>query len=81
MPQKIILTEEQLNNVVNHLEEQAFDDIITKHQKETMKEISMSRNDAKVLTTFALKWCEGKDKLPDCRHIHQIWTKHELYQE
>ena len=81
MGQKIILTEEQLKGVINHLEEQAFDDMITKYHDETMKEVSMSRDDAKVLTTFALKWCEGKDKLPDCRHIHQLWTKHELYQQ
>ena len=79
MATKIKLTEEQLKKVVATLEEQEFDSMITNYNKARESEGQMSHDDARMLASFALKFCEGKEHNPDCKHVHQIWSKHQLF--
>lgn len=49
------------------------------YEESREQEVSMSRDDARMLTNFALRWCEGKDNLPDCQHVMKLHSKHQLW--
>lgn len=78
MPRKIRITEEQLKGVINVLNEQEFDDILTKFNTEKGREINMSREDAKMLLNMANNWCEGRVDHPDCKEVDEIAKKLKL---
>lgn len=75
MARKIKITEQQLKGVMNVLNEQEFDDAITKYQKERDQAINMSNADARLLLTLAQNWCEGRINHPDCEEIEQLAKK------
>lgn len=78
MGQKIKITEEQLKGVINIINEQEFDDILTKFNSEKEREVNMSKSDAKLLLTLANNWCEGNVNHPDCIEIDEIAKKLKL---
>ncbi len=78
MSKKIKITEQQLKGVINVLNEQEFDDAITKYQKERDQAISMSNADARLLLTLAQNWCEGRVDHPDCEEVEQLAKKLKL---
>ena len=65
MSKKIVITESQLKKIVKEEEEISFERMMKNFNDEKQREVSMSREDARMLTNFALRWCEGKDNLPD----------------
>ena len=75
MAQKIKITEGQLKKVVNVINEQQYDEAITKYQKEKSKEIQMSREEAILIYNLAQNWCEGNVNHPDCEEIDQLGKK------
>lgn len=78
MAQKIRITEQQLKGVMNTLNEQEFDDILTKFKTEKGREVNMSMEDARMLLNLANNWCEGRIDHPDCVEIDQIAKKLKL---
>jgi hypothetical protein len=75
MAKKLKITEQQLKKVMNVLNEQQFDDAITKYQKDRDQAIQMSQADAKLLINLAQNWCEGRVAHPDCEEIDQLAKK------
>jgi hypothetical protein len=78
MLKKIKITEQQLKKVVDVINEQNFDDAITKYQKEKNQAINMSTEDARLLITLAQNWCEGRVSHPDCEEIDALSKKLKL---
>jgi hypothetical protein len=72
---KIKITEEQLKKVVNLVTEQKYDDAIETYQKEKSREISMSRDEARLMYNLAQNWCEGNVSHPDCTEIDELGKK------
>lgn len=79
MNKKIVITESQLKKVLNVVEQEEFDDMLKNYNNEKESELQMSRDDARMLVNIALRWCEGKDNLPDCRHVTMLHSKHQLF--
>jgi hypothetical protein len=79
MSKKIAITESQLKNVVKLVEDYTWDEMLKNYQSNKESEISMSRDDASLLTNLAIRWCEGKDNLPDCKHVMKLHSKHQLF--
>ena len=79
MAQKIIITEEQLKKVLNVVKEAEWHEMMQNFEKTTNSEVSMSEEDARLMSIYALKWCEGKEDYPDCKHILSITGKHKLF--
>ena len=79
MNKKIVITESQLKKIVKEEEEPSFERMMKNYNDERQREISMSKDDARMLTNFALRWCEGKDNLPDCQHVRKLHSKHQLF--
>lgn len=69
---KIKITEEQLKKVVSVMNEDTYDQAMTTHLKEKGREVFMSREEAKLLHTLALSWCEGRVNHPDCEELVTI---------
>jgi hypothetical protein len=79
MSKKIVITESQLKKIVKEEEEISFERMMKNFNDEKQREVSMSREDARMLTNFALRWCEGKDNLPDCQYVRKLHSKHQLF--
>jgi hypothetical protein len=79
MAKKIMITEEQLKKVVSVVKEAKFDDALENYKKELNKQVSMSQDEAKLLITLGLNWCEGKDDHPDCDEVLRVRSKLHLY--
>lgn len=75
MSKRIKITEGQLKGVVNILNEQNFDDVLTKYQQEKERAVYMSQEDAKLLLNLAQNWCEGRVDHPDCEEVERITKK------
>lgn len=78
MSKRIKITEEQLKGVINVLNEQNFDDVITKYQQEKERAVYMSQSDAKLLISLAENWCEGRVNHPDCEEVETVIKKLKL---
>jgi propanediol dehydratase small subunit len=79
MGQKIRITEEQLKKVVSVIKEEEWHEMMKNFEKTTSSEVSMSEEDARLMSIYALKWCTGKEDYPDCKHILAITGKHKLF--
>ena len=75
MPQKIKLTEEQVKSVINLISEDSYDQALTTHLREKEREVFMSKDDAKLMSTLALNWCEGRVSHPDCEELFEVVKK------
>ncbi len=79
MSKKIVIKEEQLKKIVQVLENEAFDDMITNYKEWQAHKVEIEHNDLTMLANFASKFCEGKDNFPDCKHVRDLISKHELW--
>jgi len=78
MATKIKITEEQLKNVINVINEQTYDDAVEKYKKERDQEVFMGIEDARLLFRLAQNWCEGRVTHPDCEDVEQVGKKLKL---
>lgn len=65
--------------MVKLVEDLSWEEMMKNYHDSKENEVSMSRDDARMLTNFALRWCEGKDNLPDCQHVMKLHSKHQLF--
>lgn len=79
MSKKIVIKEEQLKKIVQIVENEAFDDIITKYNDFKQHKVEIPHQDLTMLANFSLKFCEGRENLPDCRHVRELVSKHNLF--
>lgn len=79
MPKKIVIKEEQLKKIVQIVENEAFDDMITNYRDWQQHKVEIPHNDLTMLANFSLRFCEGKENLPDCKHVREIINKHQLF--
>lgn len=77
MSKKIVITESQLKKVVKLVEDYNWEEMMKNYNDSREKEVSMSHDDFRMLSNFALRWCEGKDNLPDCQHVMKLHHKHQ----
>ena len=75
---KMKITEAQLARVLNVIEEQKFDDAITKFQQNKGNELTMSYDDVTMLVSLAQNWCKGKEH-PQCDEVESLRSKLNLY--
>ena len=78
MIKKIIITEDQLKDVINVINEQTYDDAVEKYKRERDQETSMGIEDARLLYRLAQNWCEGRVTHPDCEEVEQLGKKLKL---
>ncbi|HOH61328.1 MAG TPA: hypothetical protein PK698_02425 [Bacilli bacterium] len=79
MKTKIMITEEQLQNLLHVVKEENFDDFFDKYEKDKREMISMSHEDATMLINMGLHWCKDKPGHPDCEEIYKLRSKLDLY--
>ncbi len=79
MSKKIILKEEQLNKIMQIVEDEAFDDMIKNYNDFQQHKVEIAHNDLTMLANFSKRFCEGKENLPDCKHVNELISKHQLW--
>lgn len=65
--------------MVKLVEDLSWEEMMKNYNDSRESEVQMSRDDASMLANFALRWCEGKDNLPDCQHVRKLHNKHQLF--
>jgi hypothetical protein len=75
MAKKIKLTESQVKKVINFINEETYDQALTTHMREKSREVFMSTEEAKLISSLATMWCEGRVSHPDCEELDEIIKK------
>lgn len=76
---KLLIKEEQLKKIVQVVENEAFDDMIKNYNDFQQHKVEIAHNDLTMLANFSLRFCEGKENLPDCKHVREIINKNQLF--
>jgi len=79
MAKRIIITEDQLEKIVDVVKEQKFDDAFTKYQDDKRRKVSLSQDDATLLLNLAQNWCTDKRDHPDCEEVFRLRSQLGLY--
>jgi hypothetical protein len=79
MKKKIVIKEEQLKKIVQVVENEAYDDMLTNYYGFQQQKVEIPRNDLTMLANFSMRFCEGKDNFPDCKHVRELVSKHQLF--
>jgi len=79
MAKKIVIKEEQLKKIVQIVENEAYDDMLKNYNEFQQHKVEIAHNDLTMLANFSMRFCEGKDNFPDCKHVRELVSKHQLF--
>ena len=84
MKKVVKLTESDLVKLVKRVlsedeDESLMDDSsdLSYHQMRE-RDVTIKQIDLSTILSIAYKWCRGKDNLPDCQRVKELYLKHYL---
>lgn len=83
MKKTIRLTESELTNLIKRMisEDLEMMDVSSDsdYYKARKREVSIPKDDLSMLGHFATRYCEGKENLPDCKTVKDLYYKYNLF--